>query len=204
MPAQKQTSQPTSFIIDPVRDGASSLLKALTGSVALAGTTPEKFRLNADDIVVVADLQYAIVDISVNIPLTTGQTPTDLVNDISFGLKNASMPALGKIDVFLDQSGDSITFRTYDDFGTAQSTTLTYDDDWNGAQVIFRFGWAPDHVSLATCIVGTDTAFTVIANHTTSVPTRALNMFATVVGAENLDIDFFAVKQAEHSLILIL
>lgn len=197
-------AQPADFIVDPARDGiANALWKFYTGAGALSGDTPDTFRFNADDAVVRADLLYAIVDFSVTFPTTGVQTPTDLANDISFGLKNQSRGTLGKIDVFVDQSGDSIVFRTYDEFGTVQSTTLTWDTDWNNAQTIFRIGWAKDHVSLQVLTAGGAAFDAILANHKTSIPVHPLNPFVTVVGAENFDVDFIAVKNAQHSSIML-
>ena len=201
---QTQVTQPSDFIIDPTRDGiANALWKAVSGTLALSGTTPERFRFNTDDAVVRADLLHATLDFSVRFPTTGVQTPTNLTDDIAFGFKNASMGNFGKIDVFVDQSEDEITFRTYDEFGTVESTVLTWDTDWNNAQTIFRIGWTDSHVSLDVLVNG-ETAFVNLANHTTRVPNRPLNPFVNVVGADNFDVDFLAVKRALHSSIMLI
>lgn len=210
MSRQAQTSQPSDFIVDPARDGvANALWKFYTGAGALSAATPDQFRFNADDAVVRADVLHGILDFSVRLPLTGVQTPTDLTNDISFGLKNQSLGNLGKIELFFDQSADAVHFRTYDDFGTLKQTVVTFDTAWNDdAQTIFRLSWAPSHVSLEK-MEASDTAFTFIASHKdedadTGVPTRPLNPFVTVVGAENLDVDFIGVKRAVHSSIMLI
>lgn len=204
MSQKQQVTQPSDFIIDPSRDGVTNALwKAYTGALALAATTPDRFRFNADDAVVRADLLFGIVEFAVRFPLTGVQAVTNLVNDIAFGLKNQSMGNLAKIDLFADKSENTLTFRTYDDCGTVQSTVIPWDTDWNGALTIFRFGWSDAHVSLDV-LQAAGTAFTNLANHTTRVPLRALNPFVTVVGAENLDVDFIAIKNVQHSSIMLI
>lgn len=203
MPLNQNVNQPLNFVIDPVRDGVANILwKAVSGTLALAGTTPDRFRFNTDDAIVRADLLYGVYDFAVRFPTTGIQTPTNLTNDIAFGLKNASMGNLGKIDFFVDQSGNSATFRTYDEFGTVQSTTITWDTDWNNALTVFRFGWSASQVSLDVLVNG-ETSFSNLATHETRVPNKPLNPFVNVVGGDNFDVDFIAVKNAQSNSIAI-
>jgi len=199
-----KTSQPSDFIVDPARDGiANALWFANSGTLALSGASPEQFRFNTDDAIIRADVKYGVFEFAVTFPTTGVQTPTDLTDDVAFGLKNISMGDYGKIDVFVDQSGDSITFRTYNNEGTIQSTTLTWDTDWNNALTIFRFGWGDNHVSLDV-LVNAATTWTNLANHETSFPTRPLNMFVNVVGADNFDVDFIAARNVQNSSIMLI
>ena len=199
----KLISSPSNFIVDPDRDGvANALWFANTGTLALAGTAPDRFRFNADDGIVRTDLRYATVAFAVNIPLTGVQTVTNLVNDIAFGLKNVSLDTLGKIDLFFDKSENTATFRTYDDFGTVETTAITYATAWNGVRTLFEFGWTEEGVTLYVVADG-GTSRTTLAKHTTSTPSRPLNPFVTVVGAEDLDVYFIAVKNAQSSSIML-
>lgn len=202
--APTKVAQPTHFIVDPARDGvANALWYTNSGALALSGASPNQFRFNTDDGIVRADLLYGVFEFSVRFPLAGVQTPTNLVNDIAFGLKNASMGNFGKIDVFIDQSGDSITFRTYDEFGTVQDTVLTWDTDWNTVQTIFRISWSQGQVTLEV-LPNAATAWVALASHTARIPNRPLNPFVTVVGAENLDVDFIAVRNAQYSSIMLI
>ncbi len=204
MAQQTQVAQPSDFIVDFARDGiANALWKFFTGAGALAGTTPDRGRFNADDAVVRADCLHGIFEFAVRFPTTGVQTPSSLANDVSFGLKNQPMGNLGKVDVFVNKIGNSITFRTYDEFGTLQSTTLAWATAWNSALTIFRIGWDKTHVSLDVLASG-GTAYTNLANHTTSIPKRALNPFITVVGNDNFDVDFLAVRNTQHSSIMLI
>jgi len=199
--APQKIAQPTHFILDPNRDGiANALWYANSGALAISGG---KFRFNADDGIVRADLLYGIFEFSVNFPLAGVQTPTNLVNDIAFGLKNASMGNFGKIDVFIDQSEDDAAFRTYDEFGTLQETIFDWDTDWNAAQTIFRICWSDTQVTLQVLNDG-ETAWVSLVSHTTRIPNRPLNPFVNVVGAENLDVDFIAVRNAQYSSIMLI
>lgn len=200
----QKVSQPSDFVIDPIRDGVSNALwKAISGSLALAATTPDRFRFNTDDAIVRADVKFGIFDFAVRFPTTGAQTPTDLTDDISFGLKNASMGNACKVDLFVDQSGDSATFRTYDEFGTVEQTGITWDTDWNNALTVFRIGWSKDQVTLSVQANG-DTAFTILATHKTSLPNRALNPFINVVGADNFDVDYISCRNVQNSSIMLI
>lgn len=204
MPTPIQTAQPLSFIIDPARDGiANALWYANSGTLALSGSTPEKFRFNTDDAIARVDLLFAVVEFAITFPTTGVQTPTNLANNIAFGLKNASMGLLGKIDVLISQSGNSIVFRTYDEFGTVESTTLTWNTAWNSALTLFRFGWAKDHVSIEV-LPAAATAWVALANHSTRVPSRPLNPFFNVVGNDNVDVSFIAIKPAQGNSIMLI
>lgn len=194
-------AQPSNFIIDPQRDAVDNALwKAATGTPAVSGG---KFRFNTAQGVARVNCLYGLFDFSVNFPTTGIQTPTNLTDDLAFGLKNLSLGNLSKIDVFIDQSGDSITFRTYDEFGTVQSTVLTWDTDWNSAQTIFRIGWSKNGVSLSVLTNGA-TSFTALATHSTSIPNRPLDIFVQAVGADNFDLDFIALKNVQSSSILLI
>jgi len=199
-----QTTQPSNFIVDPNRDGiANALWKAISGTLALSGATPDKFRFNTDHAQVRADLRYAIVEFSLTFPTTGVQTPTNLANDVSFGLENYSLGNLGRIEVFIDKSENTIVFRSYDDYGTVQSSTITWDTDWNNAQTIFRFGWSRAHAALDVLQAGA-TAFVNLADHETRVPSRPLTPFVNVVGNDNVDCEFINVKDAQTSSVMLI
>lgn len=201
---KQQVAQPSEVIVDPNRDGiANALWKANSGTLALAGTTPDRFRFNTDDAVVRIDCLHGIFEFAVRFPTTGAQTPTNLANDIAFGLKNLSLGNLAKVDVFIDKSENSITFRTYDDYGTAEEATLEWDTDWNSALTIFRIGWSKDHVSLDV-LVNSGTAWVNLASHTTRVPQRPLNPFVNVVGADDFDVDFIAIRNVQNSSVMLI
>jgi hypothetical protein len=194
MADKQQTPQPSYFIVDPARDGvANALWKFATGSGAVESN---KFRFNADDGVVRSDCRYGIFEFPVTFPLTGVQTPTNLVDDISFGLKGLGLSGFDSIQLFVDKSANKAYFRTVDEFGTQQETEITWDTGWNGAVTIFRFGWSKNNVSIDVLANG-GTSWSNLANHSTNVPSRPLNPFVTVVGAENFDVNFISVKNAQ-------
>jgi len=191
-----QSATPVSFIVDPNRDGvANALWKAITGSLALSGATPDQFLFNTVDAVVRTDLLYGSFIFGVVFPTTGVQTPTNLADDVAFGLKNASMGDFGKIDVFIDKSEDTIEFRTHDEFGTEESTTLTWNTAWNNALTLFRITWSRGKVALEVLVNG-ETSWTELASHTTRTVDQPLNLFFNTVGADNVDVNFIAVKNA--------
>lgn len=202
-----QVSQPSSFVVDPQRDGvANALWKALTGAPSVAGG---KFRFNTADGLVRADLRYAIVDFSINLPLTGVQTPANLVDDLAFGLKGAALGDLGRIEVLFDKSEDNAALNTYDEFGTVTQTVLTLDAGWNAARTLFRVEWAPNHVTLKA-LKASATAWVTLASHKDSdttpagIPNRPLSPHVKSVGAQNFDVDFIAVTRAQGSSIMLI
>ena len=198
-------SQPLDFIADPARDGIANALWATisVGALGLSGATPEQFRFNTNHGLVRADALYGEFQFSVNFPTTVVQTPTDLADDISFGLENASMGTLGRIEVFVDQGADSIVFRSYDELGTVESTTLTWNTAWNSAQTIFKIAWSKGVANLVV-IPAAATAETQLANHTTSVPNRPLNPFVNAVGADNFDVDWIVARNLSRNSFLLI
>ena len=197
-----KSTSPVSFIVDPQRDGVSNALWfEADPTLALSGN---KFRFNAASGVVRADVKYGRFEFSVTYPLTTGQTPTNLVNDIEFGLKNLSLGTLGKISVLADKSEDTFTFNTYDICGTAvQSTTITCTDAWGGAVTRFIIEWYNDRIRLLV-IDPSATATRVLAEHKTKIGSYPLNPFVTVVGAESFDVDYIVVDNANKNSIMLI
>jgi hypothetical protein len=193
-----------SFIVDPQRDGIDNALwKAVTGTPIVSGG---KFRFNANEGLIRADLLYGRVIFPITLPLTGGETPqaiTDLVADIEFGLKNLSLGNIGKISVLFDKSEDILTFSTYDRFGTVQSTNIVLDTAWNSAVTSFIIDWFNDRIVLS--VVNTSgTSEKVIATHKTRVGQHPLNPFIKVTGAENLDVSYVAIEKAKSSSLMLI
>lgn len=203
MPLSRQIAQPTHYIIDPQRDGVHGLWKDVTGAVTVASS---KYRFNADEGLITADLLYATVDFMIKVPLTGVQTPTDLVNDIDFGLKNLSLGNRGKIQLLLDKSEDSFSLVTYSDTGGASSiTAITWQTAWNGQDILCRVNWDKKRIYITIDVEGVGVAVNV--DHQTAdskqVGSFPLNPYVRVVGAENLDVSFIAIRNAQRSSIII-
>lgn len=192
-----------SFIVDPQRDGIDNALwKAVTGTPTVFGG---KFRFNAQEGLVRADLLYGRIEFSVTLPLTakTG-TIADLVNDIDFGLKNLSLGNKSKIQVLFDKSEDTLTFNTYDRNGvTVETTNIPLQVEWNSAVTRFIIDWFNDRVRLSVINVGTAVEIT-LAEHKTRVGQHPLNPYVKVVGAENFDVDYIAVEKSKGSSLMLI
>ena len=190
-----------SFVVDPQRDGVENALwLAVSGTLSVASN---KFRFNAAEGLVRADLLYGRYEFPVTYPLTGSQTPTNLVNDIEFGLKNLSLGNKGKIKLLASKSGNSIVFTTYDDSGVAQNTTITWHIGWNGVETRFRIDWFQDRIGLSV-LTGSDTEWEILANHKTRVGVYPLNPYVKVTGAENLDVAYILVEKAKESSIMLI
>lgn len=190
-----------SFVVDPQRDGVDNALwLPVTGTLQVASS---KFRFNASEGLVRADLLYGRYEIPVTFPLTGVQTVTNLVNDIEFGLKNLALGNKGKIMLFADKSEDTFQFTTYDDVGTAQTTSITWHTAWNGAEARFRIEWFTDRIILSVLSNGS-TIWEILATHKTSVGVYPLNPYVKVTGAENLDVSYILVEKAKESSIMLI
>lgn len=190
-----------SFVVDPQRDGVDNALwLTVAGTLAVASN---KFRFNASEGLVRADLLYGRYEFAVTYPLTGVQTPTNLVNDLEFGLKNLSLGNKGKIKLLASKSGNSIVFTTYDDQGTAQNTTIQWHTGWNGVEARFRIEWFQDRIILSV-LTGSDSIWEIIATHKTSVGVYPLNPYVKATGAENFDVAYILVEKAKESSIMLI
>lgn len=133
----------------------------------------------------------------------TGDTTADFNGDVEFGLKNLSLGTVGKISVLADQSEDTFSFITYDIFGTAETTAITWDTDWNNQATRFIIEWFNDRVRLLVLNNG-DTSTRVLAEHKTRVGTYSLNPFIRAVGNDNVDVDYIIVDNAQQNSIMLI
>lgn len=190
-----------SFVVDPQRDGVDTALwLAVTGTPTVASG---KFRFNAAEGLVRADLLYGRYEFAVTTPLTGSQTVTNLVNDIEFGLKNLSLGNKGKIMLFADKSENTFQFSTYDDLGTVQTTAITWHTGWNAVEARFRIEWFTDRIVLSV-LTGSSTTWEILASHKTSVGVYPLNPYVKVTGAENFDVSYILVEKAKESSIMLI
>lgn len=188
-----------SFVVDPQRDGVDNALwLAVTGTPTVASG---KFRFNAAEGLVRADLLYGRYEFAVTAPLSGSQTVTNLVNDIEFGLKNLSLGNKGKIMLFADKSENTFQFSTYDDVGTVQTTSITWHTGWNAVETRFRIDWFQDRIILSV-LAGSDVE--ILATHKTSVGVYPLNPYVKVTGAENFDVSYILVEKAKESSIMLI
>lgn len=194
-------TSPVSFVIDPQRDGIENALwKEVTPTIAVSGG---KFRFNAAEGLVRADIKYARVEIPMVLPLTTGQNVGDLVNDIEFGLKNLSLGTKGSIKVLLDQSAGNCVFTTCDNLGDSQTTSFTISDTVNaGEQLVFVIEWFNDRIRL-NILEPADLLMRVIVEHRSKVGSYPLNPFISVVGAEDVDVPYIVVDNAHQNSIML-
>lgn len=189
------------FVVDPQRDGvANALWKFVVGTPSVTGN---KFRFNTAEGLVRADVYQGRFEFSVTIPLTGVQTPTNLVNDIEFGLKNLSFGNIGKIQIIAKQSTNKFTLNTYDMFGTVQTTDITYRTGWNGVVVRFAILWFQDRVRLMV-IEPSGTVEQVLAEHKVNVSDMPLNPYVKATGNDNFDVDFILVDKSRTSSIMLI
>lgn len=191
-------------MVDPHRDGVSNALwHHETGSPTVASN---KGRFNTSESVVRADLKFARVEFRVTFPTTGEETVTDLANDIEFGLKNLALGDAHKVSLLADQSEDTFTFAVYDSAGVAiGSVPITWDTDWNATEVNFAFLWTNDRVVLF--IDGEKRAEVKYDSSNTDLGEFGrypLNPWIKVTGADNLDVTYINVDNAQSSSIMLI
>lgn len=157
----------------------TSFWKTTTGTPAVSSN---KLRFNAAAASSYLLHQYGDYEFAVNIPTTpsTGEAK-------QFGLRAPSTDTLGA--AYFEIVGAVFQVVTIDDGGTAETTAVTFDDDWDGAETKYRILWEPDRVQFMVDGV-------IVATHTTRVPTNALPLRIVNSDSDNTDIGYVAVRRA--------
>lgn len=125
---------------------------------------------------------FADVEFSLNIPTTpsTGEAKV-------WGLRNLYGDDLGAI--YFEITGATFRVISKDDSGSAETTNVTWVSGWEGADTKYRIRWEPDHVIFY--VNGT-----IVATHTSKVPSHALAIRILNSDADNVDLEYIAVKRA--------
>jgi len=154
----------------------TSFWKSLTGSPSVSSN---KIRLNTMTIGSYYQFLFGTFDFAFNVPTTpsTGEAK-------KWGLLNPSNATGGS--VYFEIAGAVFKAVSYDDDGTAQTTTLTWSS-YEGAETIFRIEWERDYINFI--IDGT-----VVATHKTRVGKTPLGLYVHNGDADNCDLGFVKVK----------
>lgn len=198
---QKQNS-PSSYVLSPYKDGSSpsSFWRAISGSVTISSN---KYSVAAtSEIIALVDCRYTRLKLwNVDLGLTGSQTPTNLNNDVEFGLKEIVSGA--KATFLMDQSADAMVISIVDEDGNAQTATVAWVTTWNGAATEFEIQWFNDRVvfKVAGAVVGEFKKLT-SGGTTYKVPEIPLNFWIKTTGTDSPKIGLVYIDKAEESSVL--
>ena len=168
----------STFIYDVVvRQLDTSFWKYITGTPTIASN---KIRLNADTIASYYQVLFGKIDFAVNVPTTPSAGEAKKI-----GFLNPAAPTLGS--AYFEIVGAVFRAVSYDDDGTAETTTLT----WSGeaSEQVFTIEWDRGHVIFSL-------AGTVVATHKTRVGKIPQAIYLINADADNTDVGYVLVKDA--------
>lgn len=92
--------------------------------------------------------------------------------------------------IYFEMDTNSV-FRavSYDDFGNRQATVIDWDTDWDGKQAKYTINWEADIVNFLV-------NDTIVATHSTRVPTKPLPLELRNGAATNIDMAYVRVARA--------
>ena len=156
----------------------TSFWKEIAATVSVAS---DKLRLaSGGNISSYTQFLYGIYRFAINVPTTPSAGEAK-----KWGLLNPSSPTIGSI--YFEITGATFRAVSYDESGTAQTTTLT----WSGeaAEQVFEIEWGPTYIIFKQ-------AGTAIATHTTRVGNVTLSLYAINSDADNTEFGYITIKDA--------
>lgn len=160
-----------------VRGYDSSFWKTISGTPSIVSN---KLRLSAAEINSYSQYIYGKYAFAVNVPTTPSAGEAKKI-----GLLNQAAPTLGA--VYFEITGATFRAVSYDDAGTAQTTTLTWSGE--GAEQVFQIEWEKDNIVFRL-------AGTVVATHKTRVGSLPQSLNLKNADADNTDTGYVMVKEA--------
>ena len=148
-----------------------------------------KIRVSGDEIASYLQHRFGRFIFAINVPTIPAAGTVRL-----WGLRNPGAPTRGAVYFEQDTSTTSLFCRSYDNWGNLQSTTVTADTDWYGAEVEYIINWERDRIQFQ---LNDTNGYQTLATHTTRVPDAVLafNIMDTV--AENFDVGYVTADRVE-------
>lgn len=172
------------YVYDSQVKGADTTFwSVLTGTLA---TASGKLRFNADRAVSYIQHIFGKYTFAVNVPNAPAASDVRI-----WGLRNPQAATIGS--AYFEVDSDA-TFQavSYDNYGTAETTTLTFDSDsYDGSEIRYGISWEDDMVQF---LIGD----TVVATHTTRVGSSPLSLEIRNDNADNMDIGYIEVRHAKN------
>lgn len=175
-----------------IKRGDTTFWSEHTGAVAVDTTdSTTALRVNADRLHSFLQHIYGTYEFSVNLPGVP-----DASTQQTFGLRNPTDDTtLGDSSIipsgvyFSLDTNSTFQCVSHDDFGNQESSTVTWDTDWDGQQTKFTINWEEDLVNFLV-------NDTVIATHSTRVPTKPFSLELRNLEAANMDVAYVRVARA--------
>lgn len=175
-----------SYTYDATVKGADTTFWAnVQGAMAAVGG---KIRVNADQIASYSQHLFGRFIFAINVPTIPGAGTTR-----RWGLRNPGAVTRGAAYFEQDTSTTSIFCRSYDNWGTLESTTVTADTDWYGAEIEYIINWEADRIQFQ---VNDSDGYRTLATHTARVGQLPLSLEVGDTVAENLDLGYVVVDKA--------
>lgn len=125
--------------------------------------------------------KYGDYEFGLNVPTTPSAGEAK-----HWGLRSPATDNIGAI--YFEISGATFRVVTIDDGGTSQTTTVTWSS-YEAAETRFRFLWDEDRVIFYI-------NETIVATHTTRVPSNPLPLRIVNSDADNTDLGYVEIRQA--------
>ena len=163
------------YIYDPIVKGADATFwKNVTGTLTIASSL---MRLNADRVASYLQHKYGRLDMKVTIPNTPSGTESKI-----WGFRNPANPTAGS--AYFEIAATVFKVVSYDNFGTAQSTTITWaTPTWEANAIEYSINWERDQITFLIAGV-------VYAVHSTRVGSLFQAVDLANADADNTDITY--------------
>lgn len=126
------------YIYDPiVKSADTSFWKAIVGTLTVSSNS---LLFNTDTDASYLQHKFGHYLFSVNVPVkpTAGDAR-------KWGLINAANPTKGS--VYFETTGTTFQAVSYDDYGNAKTTAITWNDTaWSALAIVFEILWERDHI----------------------------------------------------------
>lgn len=114
-----------------IKGADTTFWSQIQGTIGVTGTQPaQKLVVNADSIASYLQHRYGRYIFAINVPAIPAAGTTRV-----WGLRNPGAPTRGATYFQQDTSTTVLFARSYDNWGNLQSTSITADTDWYGAEV---------------------------------------------------------------------
>ena len=167
------------YVYDPIiKQYDTTFWKTTTGAPAMSGSV---LRFTSAGVASYLQHIFADVEFSLNVPTTPSAGEAK-----QWGLRNPSGDNLGA--AYFEITGAVFQVVTVDDGGTSQTTAVVWSA-YEAAATEYRILWDPDRVVFY--VNGT-----IVATHTTRVPSNALSLRILNSDADNTDLSYVAIRRA--------
>lgn len=168
----------TGFMYDVTTRGLdASFWKTLSGTPSVSSN---KLRLTSAAITSYTQFKYGTFRFAVNVPTTPSAGEAK-----KWGLLAPSAATVGA--AYFEITGATFRAVSYDESGTAQTTTITWDS-WETVETIFEIEWEKDFVIFKV-------AGTAVATHQTRVGNVPLPLYLINSDADNTDTGYITIKE---------